>query len=183
VTRQRHRQHTREFKLLALARIDTAPDVQALARELGIERILLYRWQHHYVSDSAAALRNSGHPRPILMQPAGQGRRSDETRPQRHGRLPCQCLRWPRPIRRRRTGLPNLSVRSASQLELDFLRSLAACQGSAPVDRRGWRGGIYAVIHTQMPRQGEGLGMKRSCALGKVRRPSIITDLGCGSHR
>jgi transposase-like protein len=66
----RHRQHTREFKLAALARLDTAPDVQALARELGIERTLLYRWQRHYISGGAAALRNSGRPRPVLMQPA-----------------------------------------------------------------------------------------------------------------
>jgi transposase len=79
VARRRHRQHTREFKLSALAQMDTASDVQALARELGIERGLLYRWQRHYISGGAAGLRNSGRPRPILMQPAGTGAPAEET--------------------------------------------------------------------------------------------------------
>lgn len=70
MARRRHRQHTREFKLSALARMDTAPDVQALARELDIERALLYRWQRHYVRGGAAALRNTGRPRPVLIQPS-----------------------------------------------------------------------------------------------------------------
>jgi transposase-like protein len=30
--------------------MDTAADVQALARELDIERALLYRWQRHYLT-------------------------------------------------------------------------------------------------------------------------------------
>jgi transposase len=67
VARRRHRQHTREFKLAALARMDTAPDVQALAQELDIERALLYRWQRHYIRGGAEALRNSGRPRPAVM--------------------------------------------------------------------------------------------------------------------
>jgi transposase-like protein len=29
--------------------MDTAPDVKALAREPGIERALLYRWQRAYI--------------------------------------------------------------------------------------------------------------------------------------
>ena len=70
MTRRRHRQHTREFKLSALARMDTAADVQALARELDIERALLYRWQRHYLRGGAAALRNTGRPRPVLIQPS-----------------------------------------------------------------------------------------------------------------
>ena len=73
MTRRRHRQHTREFKLSALARMDTAADVQALARELDIERALLYRWQRHYLRGGAAALRNTGRPRPVLIQPSEPG--------------------------------------------------------------------------------------------------------------
>jgi transposase InsO family protein len=61
-----------------LARLDTAPDVQALARELGIERALLYRWQHKYISGGAAALRNSGRPRPMLVQPPDPGLAAEE---------------------------------------------------------------------------------------------------------
>jgi transposase len=67
VGRRRYRRHTREFKLAALARLDAAPDVQALARELDVERTLLYRWQGHFMKGGAAALRNSGRPRPTLM--------------------------------------------------------------------------------------------------------------------
>jgi transposase-like protein len=50
--------------------MDTAADVQALARELDIERALLYRWQRHYLRGGAAALRNTGRPRPVLIQPS-----------------------------------------------------------------------------------------------------------------
>jgi transposase-like protein len=78
VARRRHRQHTREFKLTALARMDTAPDVRALAQELDIERALLYRWQRHYIRGGAEALRNSGRPRPVLMRPSAAVASADE---------------------------------------------------------------------------------------------------------
>jgi transposase len=81
VARRRHRQHTREFKLTALARMDTAPDVQALAQELDIERALLYRWQRHYIRGGAAALRNSGRPRPVLLRPSAAAEPADKARP------------------------------------------------------------------------------------------------------
>jgi transposase-like protein len=70
VARRRYRQHSRDFKLAALALMDTAPDVQALAHELDIERALLYRWQRFYIRGGAAALRNSGRPRPVLLRPS-----------------------------------------------------------------------------------------------------------------
>jgi transposase len=79
VARRRHRQHTRDFKLAALARMDGAPDVQALARELGVERALLYRWQRHYVRGGPPALRTAGRPRPVLMQPGEAGVSVEET--------------------------------------------------------------------------------------------------------
>ena len=66
MARQR-RQYTRTFKLDALARMDAAPDVQALARELGIRRALLYRWHRTYINEGEAALRDSGRPRRILI--------------------------------------------------------------------------------------------------------------------
>ena len=65
MARQRQ-QYTREFKLMALARMDTAPDVQALARELGVRRELLYHWHDLYISGGEAALRDSGRPRRTL---------------------------------------------------------------------------------------------------------------------
>ena len=70
MTRRRHRQHTREFKLTALARMDGAADVQALAGELDVDRTLLYRWQRLYIRGGAEALRNSGRPRPVLLRPS-----------------------------------------------------------------------------------------------------------------
>lgn len=70
MTRRRHRQHTREFKLTALARMDGAADVQALARELDVDRTLLYQWQRLYIRGGAEALRNSGRPRPVLLRPS-----------------------------------------------------------------------------------------------------------------
>jgi len=36
----------------------------------GIEWGLLYRWQRHYIRGGVAALRNSGRPRPVLIQPS-----------------------------------------------------------------------------------------------------------------
>ncbi len=54
---------------MALARMDAAPDVQALARELGIRRELLYRWHDLYIEGGEVTLRLARHgrqPRRIL---------------------------------------------------------------------------------------------------------------------
>ena len=66
MARQRQ-QYTRTRKLEALRRMDAAPDVQALARELGIRRELLYRWHHIYKVRGETGLRNSGRPRQNLL--------------------------------------------------------------------------------------------------------------------
>jgi transposase len=58
------RQFSREFKLAALARFETAGDVKALARELGVRRELLYIWRRKFAAGGAEALRTSGRPRP-----------------------------------------------------------------------------------------------------------------------
>ena len=55
---------TREFKLRALARMDEAADITALAKELGVQRELLYIWRRnlwvnmlaHFVVDGVAFL-------------------------------------------------------------------------------------------------------------------------------
>jgi transposase len=57
------RQHSREFKLAALARFERTSDVQGLARELGIDRGLLYKWQAKYEVGGAEALATCGRPR------------------------------------------------------------------------------------------------------------------------
>ena len=55
---------SREFKLAALARLEAAGNVGGVARELGIRRELLYKWQAKFAAGGAAALRTSGRPRP-----------------------------------------------------------------------------------------------------------------------
>ena len=64
------RQFSREFKLAALARFEVAGNVEALARELGIRREMLYRWQAKFAAGGAEALRTTGRPRPSAETPA-----------------------------------------------------------------------------------------------------------------
>ena len=65
------RQFDREFKLMALRRMETAGNVEALAEELGIRRELLYKWRRMLEAGGAEALRNSGRPRPCAVSPEG----------------------------------------------------------------------------------------------------------------
>jgi transposase len=58
------RQFSREFKLGALARFESAGNVEALAAELGIRRELLYVWRRKFAAGGAEALNNAGRPRP-----------------------------------------------------------------------------------------------------------------------
>ena len=51
---------TREFKLAAIGRMETAPSVEGLAAELGIRRELLLRWRRAYEAGGAEALRFPG---------------------------------------------------------------------------------------------------------------------------
>lgn len=52
----------REFKLRALARMDEAADITALAKELGVQRELLYIWRRKFRSGGADALQAIGRP-------------------------------------------------------------------------------------------------------------------------
>ena len=53
---------TRDFKLKVLARMEEAPDITALAGELGLSRHLLYVWRRKYRAGGAGALNMPGHP-------------------------------------------------------------------------------------------------------------------------
>ncbi len=127
MARRRQRQHTRDFKLAALARLDTAPDVRALAGELGIERALLYRWQRTYISGGAAALRSSGRPRPMLMQPPEPGLAAEEKAAAAAAAAtdpalpPCLAAHDPAAAARRIADLERKI--GQQQLELDFFRA------------------------------------------------------------
>jgi len=53
---------SREFKLNALSRMAEAPDVAALAAELGIERAMLYKWRRKFLAGGPEALHAIGRP-------------------------------------------------------------------------------------------------------------------------
>lgn len=61
---------TREFKLLALSRMEDAGDVTALAAELGVCRELLYKWRRKYRAGGAEALCQIGRPLNIVRSEA-----------------------------------------------------------------------------------------------------------------
>lgn len=73
----RRRRHTKEFKLAALARLEGATDVAALAAELGIDRGLLYKWNVAFQAGGEAALRlpgeRSGRPPSSVVAQVGSG--------------------------------------------------------------------------------------------------------------
>jgi transposase len=52
----------REFKLGAVARMDETGNITALAKELGVERKLLYIWRDKFQSGGAGALQPIGRP-------------------------------------------------------------------------------------------------------------------------
>ncbi len=62
MSEQKRRSFTREFKLEALSRMAATSNIVELARELGIERKLLYCWRDHYENGGSAALRRAGRP-------------------------------------------------------------------------------------------------------------------------
>ena len=100
----RRRRHTKEFKLAALARMERASDVAALAAELGIDRGLLYKWNTAYRAGGEEALRLPG-----------------ERGPQRPAAV---VAGEPRPSPSVSPGVAELERKIAQQaLELDFFRA------------------------------------------------------------
>ena len=107
----RRRRHTRAFKLAALARMEAAPDLRALAGELGIDRGLLYKWNVAFRSGGEAALRLPGERGAV--RPAGSP--SAEL-----SAGPVAAL----DVALSPTGAPALERKVAQQaLELDFFRA------------------------------------------------------------
>jgi transposase-like protein len=56
------RSFSREFKLRAVQRMEAGENVSALARELTIKRVILYRWRDAYRLGGPEALRLRGRP-------------------------------------------------------------------------------------------------------------------------
>jgi transposase-like protein len=56
------RSFSREFKLRAVRRMEAGENVSALARELTVKRVILYRWRDAYRLGGPEALRLKGRP-------------------------------------------------------------------------------------------------------------------------
>jgi transposase len=127
VSKERRR-FTREFKLAALVRFADAANVRDLARELGIERALLYKWRAKFEAGGAEALTTTGRPRPAI----GPGESS--------GSVPADDLAGAR----RRIAELERKV-GQQQLDLDFFRAaLRQVRG-----RRGPSGGSGGPASTR----------------------------------
>jgi hypothetical protein len=63
---------SREFKLMAVSRLAEAKDVSALARELGVRRLQLYRWQWAFEAGGAEALGGAGRRAAARSLPAAE---------------------------------------------------------------------------------------------------------------
>ena len=154
---------TREFKPRALARMAAAPDVTALAKDLGVDRELLYVWRRKFRSGGAEALHPIGRrlasARPFDEASAASSSPASDAELRRIEVLERKACPWARP-----------EDRPATTGAGFFSRSLAACQGTTPHEGRTWRDAIYAGIRAQMGRQGEGIGIERMCALAGVSR-------------
>jgi transposase-like protein len=98
---------SREFKLRALAQMDEAPDVSALAKQLGVQRELLYIWRRKFRSGGAAALlalgQRASSARPFDATSAAASPETNDAGPRRIAEL------------ERKVG--------QQQLELDFFRT------------------------------------------------------------
>jgi transposase len=62
MSKQEVRSFSREFKLRAVQRMEAGENVSALARELTVKRVILYRWRDAYRLGGVAALRLRGRP-------------------------------------------------------------------------------------------------------------------------
>jgi transposase len=62
MSNQKVRSFSREFKLRAVQRMEAGENVSALARELTVKRVILYRWRAAYRIGGPEALRLRGRP-------------------------------------------------------------------------------------------------------------------------
>jgi transposase len=62
MSKQEVRSFSREFKLRAVQRMEAGENVSALARELTVKRVILYRWRDAYRIGGPEALRLRGRP-------------------------------------------------------------------------------------------------------------------------
>lgn len=111
---RQQKSYSQAFKLRAVARFERAENVSELAEELGIARVLLYRWEEKFRAGGEAALKRAG-------RPARRGELVPETE------APDRTAELERTIGRQ-------------QVELDFFRA-ALQQVRGPRRRNGGPGG------------------------------------------
>jgi transposase-like protein len=155
---QERRQYSREFKLMALSRLEEARNVEALAQELGVRREMLYVWRRQFQAGGVEALRNAGRPRPVEGVAA-----SDQL-----------AAAWAE----RRIAELERKGRPAVAGDRFFRRRLAAHRGVTPAARRAWRDGVFAEIQAMTRLQGQGR-VERLCAVADVSRASYYRDWAC----
>ena len=75
MSNQEVRSFSREFKLRAVQRMEAGENVSALARELTVKRVILYRWRDAYRLGGVEALRLRGRPSKVeaLAMTAARG--------------------------------------------------------------------------------------------------------------
>jgi transposase len=108
MSKQEVRSFSREFKLRAVQRMEAGENVSALARELSVKRVILYRWRDAYRLGGVEALRLKGRPSKAeaLLMAAGRltAQKADDLAE----------ARWQIDQLRRKVG--------QQQLDLDFFR-------------------------------------------------------------
>lgn len=121
--RKKRRSFTREFKLSVLRRMAETDSIVGLARELGLERKLLYSWREQYQKGGSEALRRVGRPR-RAGRGAGAALGADQDGFfQASGNLP-RSADADEPERPSEQGIEALQRKiGRQQLELDFFRA------------------------------------------------------------
>ena len=143
------RRHSREFKREAVERMKISDNIHELARELQVERKLLYSWKYQLEG------------RPEKNHSNYAGRAADDTVENR--------LR-----RENKERKEALGQRAA---ELDFFRRyLAKSEPTTAAERKLWRSTVYAEIHAQTTTQGR-LNVEEMCWLARVSRAGYYRQL------
>ena len=149
------RRHTLEFKRQVVERMKTCQNIHELARELGVQRKLLYTWKYQF----------EGRPEP---RHANLGISAEDRKEKQH-----------------RDEIAKLKIGLGRQNpgKRFFSKCLAQGQGGTSAGHRNWRLSIYDVIRSRAQEQGS-LGMERMCQLAGVSRASYYRNLGSsGSGR
>ena len=139
--------YPKAFRQMAVARMKSCENIVGLSKELGVNRVLLYKWRDHLepVDDGEEPPENSREPK--LRKEIGQLKRllADKTLEVDFSKVPCKKSR--------------LDARAAATLAegiYDQIREVMPMQGSLSIERmcqlaRVSRAGFYRSLKEQMP--------------------------------